>query len=225
MVANATCQPKRRPSRQAKMLPADRAAIVSRFQDAVTAVQTKMRAGTPDAVEPVPEKPAPIETAPNGAGRGPNGQFRIGNPGGPGNPFSRRLGKMRTAFLDATSVEDVQAVARKLRDQVLAGDVAAATVYLQYAIGRPRAAVEPDRLDLDEWRLLLDSPCLAEIIHAMSAIGLPADAASVVGSVVGFDDLLAKLKGALDICPVDNRPTKAVKDAAVISTRKAQRGR
>jgi hypothetical protein len=70
----------------------------------------------------------------------------------------------------------VAQVARKLRDLALAGDVAAAKVLLSQVIGKPAQAVHPDRLDLDEVKLLLESPLGHEVlIHA--AFGTPLSAA------------------------------------------------
>ena len=49
-------------------------------------------------------KPKP--NGPNG-GRGEDGRFLAGNPGGPGNPYSRQVAKLRQAILDAVTPQDV----------------------------------------------------------------------------------------------------------------------
>ena len=80
-------------------------------------------------------KPAP---APKPAdGRTDGGRFGPGNKYGKGNPFSRKLGAMRSAFLNAVTEADVAAVARSLLTKTLAGDVEAARLFLSYAVGKP----------------------------------------------------------------------------------------
>jgi hypothetical protein len=68
------------------------------------------------------------------------------------------VGERRKALLGAVTPEDVAAVARKLVELSLAGDVAAAKVLLSYVIGRPTPAVDVDRLDLSELAILKASP-------------------------------------------------------------------
>jgi hypothetical protein len=103
-----------------------------------------------------PPEPAPVPKPADGRTAG--GKFGYGNTYGKGNPFSRKLGAMRSAFLNAVSEADVAAVARSLLKKAQAGDVEAARLYLSYALGKPAAVVEPDTLDLDEMGLLLRYP-------------------------------------------------------------------
>ena len=60
------------------------------------------------------------------ADRDADGKFVEGNPGGPGNPYAKRVGELRTALLDTVTREDMQAVAKALVDAANGGDVAAA---------------------------------------------------------------------------------------------------
>jgi hypothetical protein len=120
------------------------------------------------------------------AGRDEAGRFTAGNPGGPGNPFARQVGARRKALLDAVSPEDVGRVAKKLYELALAGDVAAGKVLLAYVVGKPAEAVNPDRLDLDEFRLLRESPNLDELGEAFDRI-VPALAASLAGEKLSAD--------------------------------------
>jgi hypothetical protein len=64
--------------------------------------------------------------------------------------------------------EDVAAVARRLHHLAMLGDVQAAQVYLSYAIGKPRPAVEPDRLDLDEVALWREAPDYSDM-HSLGS--------------------------------------------------------
>ena len=54
-------------------------------------------------------------------------------------------------------------VARKVRDQALAGDVAAGKVLLSYVVGKPDPAADPDWLDLDEKRLTTERPIALQL--------------------------------------------------------------
>src|SRR5262249_42545557 len=99
-------------------------------------------------------------------GRDAGGRFARGNKGGPGNPHARRVAALRSALLEALTPERMQTLAERLYDRPLAGDTAAAKLLLAYALDRPAPAVDPDRLDLDEWRLRQDCPQLAEVVEA-----------------------------------------------------------
>jgi hypothetical protein len=77
-----------------------------------------------------------------------------GNRGGPGNPFARRLAEFRKAIVEAATPQKVAAVVAKLEEKALEGDVAAAKLYLAYAVGKPGPMPDPDRLDVDEGRLV-----------------------------------------------------------------------
>ena len=46
-----------------------------------------------------------------GAGKG---RFTMGNKGGPGNPFARKVAALRQALLDSITPEDIQGVAARL---------------------------------------------------------------------------------------------------------------
>jgi hypothetical protein len=95
-----------------------------------------------DHVDPV------NETAP---GRDAKGRFTAGNTGGPGNPFGRRLAMMREAVMRAVSADDVEQLLRKLLALAMDGDLAAAKLVLQYAVGKPKPVAEPDRVDVEAW--------------------------------------------------------------------------
>jgi hypothetical protein len=90
--------------------------------------------------------------APPESGRGSDGKFVKGNKGGPGNPFARKLAAMRRAFFAAVTKEDLAAIAQAMIEKAKAGDVAAARLVIQYTMGRPAEAVDPDRLDEMEWQ-------------------------------------------------------------------------
>jgi hypothetical protein len=121
----------------------------------------------------VPEETPNDPPAPD---RGANGRFTPGNSAGTKNPFHRATAARRKALLEAVTDEDVAAVARKLRDQALAGDVAAAKVLLTFVVGKPAAVADPDRADLDELAVLMASPLRRELV-AQSLEGTSTEAA------------------------------------------------
>lgn len=76
------------------------------------------------------------------AERGADGKFLPGNAGGPGNPFAARVAELRGAVLAAVTPEDLQAIVRALVEAALGGDVAAAKVLFDRALGRPLERAE-----------------------------------------------------------------------------------
>ncbi len=76
-------------------------------------------------------------------------------PGGPGNPFARRVAALRSIMLDTVGEDDLKAIVVKLVEQAKAGDVVAAREVLTRIIGRPTESPDPDRLDAHEATLLL----------------------------------------------------------------------
>jgi hypothetical protein len=87
------------------------------------------------------------------AARDGRGRFRAGNPGGPGNPFARQTAALRKALVNAVTEEDMQQIAQALLEKARQGDTGACRLLLSYTVGKPAAAVEPDRLDQDELAL------------------------------------------------------------------------
>ena len=61
------------------------------------------------------------------------------------------MAALRQAALAAITPDQVRAILAKMAELALTGDVQAAKLVLAYAIGRPAAAENPDRLDVDEW--------------------------------------------------------------------------
>ena len=85
-------------------------------------------------------------------GRDEKGQFSKGNAGGPGNPFARQVGMLRSALVNAVTKQDIEEIAAMLLKQAKRGDLQAIKLLLAYALGKPAQTVNPDRLDEEEWQ-------------------------------------------------------------------------
>jgi hypothetical protein len=129
-------------------------------------------------MEPVPGDVAgrsPFETGKR-SGRDARGRFTRGNRGGPGNPFTRRLAALRRALLNCLTHDDLQTTARKLIEQARSGDLAAIKLLFAYIVGKPVDAVDPDRVDLEEFQLYCHGQAhLADVLGILHT--LPPDKA------------------------------------------------
>jgi hypothetical protein len=111
------------------------------------------------------------------------GRFAAGNKGGPGNPFGRRLAAMREAVQRAVTVEAIEQLMGVLLGKALAGDLAAAKLVLQYAVGKPKPVAEPDRVDAEEWEVTQEAWVPAAACTELLA-GVPVGAANVMVDAV-----------------------------------------
>ncbi len=83
----------------------------------------------------------------NNNGRDEKGRFAKGNPGGPGNPYSRQVANLRGALVGAVTEDDFKAIAEKLVERAKSGDVPATKLLLIYTIGKPEDPINQDDLD------------------------------------------------------------------------------
>ena len=124
-----------------------------------------------------------------------NGQFAAGNKGGPGNPFGRTMAARRRAVAEAVDEATLKAIMATLIRLAIEGDVGAAKLVLQYAVGKPAAVAEPDRVDVEEWGLHQESAIhQTEMDHVLN--GSPIRVANVTTAALTpekektFGDLL-----------------------------------
>src|SRR5947209_4844825 len=111
---------------------------------------------------PVPEPKSNQDT---------RGRFVRGNAGGPGNPFARRVAELRKQLLEAVDASALGRLVDALIEKAKNGDVAAARLVFHYALGKPTEAVDPDRVDADELRLLRESAVsVGELADLMSRL-------------------------------------------------------
>jgi hypothetical protein len=89
------------------------------------------------------------ETTPSG--REKNGRFAKGNPGGPGNPYARRMAAIRKQMIEFMTPERTHLYLMALLEHTLKGNMAAAKLLAEHTAGKPLAGVDGDRLAMDEW--------------------------------------------------------------------------
>ncbi|MCX7386564.1 MAG: hypothetical protein NTX48_07850 [Planctomycetales bacterium] len=64
------------------------------------------------------------------------GRFVPGNPGGPGNPHSQQVARLRSAMMAAVSDDDMREVVAKLVDLAKSGDVPAIKLLMDRCLGK-----------------------------------------------------------------------------------------
>lgn len=74
--------------------------------------------------------------SPSPNGRTASGRFAKGNPGGPGNPHSRRVAALREALLESVTESDIRAVAKALVSKAKGGDIPAVRELLDRLLGK-----------------------------------------------------------------------------------------
>jgi len=94
---------------------------------------------------------SPSPTASNG--RGTNGKFRPGNRCAKGNPFAKRVARLRSALFKTVSPADLRDVVAALLTQSKAGDVASIKELLQRLLGPPESVDLMGRLDALEAKI------------------------------------------------------------------------
>jgi hypothetical protein len=107
--------------------------------------------------------PLPQPEATTANGRHPDGRFARGNGFGLGNPFYRKQAEFRRAALELFTPEDVMSLLRVMLALGRQGDVAAAKVFLEYVVGKPHQAPDPDREEHHEWQLQAEAPRLGQV--------------------------------------------------------------
>lgn len=98
----------------------------------------------PALVTPVPPSP----NGPNGRDS-TTGRFAPGNRGGPGNPFAAKVARLRTLLLESVSDDDLQAIVQTVVGKAKAGDLTAVKIIMDYCVGKPAPALDPDQVARD----------------------------------------------------------------------------
>jgi len=90
-------------------------------------------------------------------GRDSRGRFTQGNPGGPGNPDTKRTAELRSTIREAVTPEDMAEVMGVLIEKAKAGELAAIRELFDRTIGKATESDLAERLDVLEaraWALL-----------------------------------------------------------------------
>src|SRR5262249_51765275 len=148
------------------------------------------RAAAAEALEAIMRRPgARVAPPPSGAdcdgqapdpegapreGRTRGGQFARGNRLSKGNAAARRMVAPRAELLQGFDEGRARARGEKLYALAVDGDLEAAKLLLASALGKPRVAPDPDRLDVEEWRLLREAPTLIQLWLWLHERGDPA---------------------------------------------------
>jgi hypothetical protein len=98
----------------------------------------------------------------------PDARFAPGN-AAPANPFARRVAELRSALVEALTPGDVREIVVALTFRAKAGNVSAAKLLFQYALGKPLPATHPDRLDADEVQALKANAMSGDVVRALDA--------------------------------------------------------
>src|SRR5262249_18024472 len=91
-------------------------------------------AGETDRVKSMSSINPPGIAQPNGD-RDSQGRFTKGNKGGPGNPYARQVAALRQRLLDRLTAQEMDGIVDTLLRLARQGDVAAAKLIFQYALG------------------------------------------------------------------------------------------
>jgi hypothetical protein len=85
------------------------------------------------------------------------------------------VARNRKIFLSAFSDKQVMALVEKLIEMAMEGDLSAMKLILQYLIGKPQPAPNPDRVNHEEWEMRRQQPHLEEVaIQTQSQLPHPA---------------------------------------------------
>lgn len=82
--------------------------------------------------------------------RDARGRFRKGNPGGPGNPMAKKVGRLRAELIRSVTLAEVRKIAKGLIQAAIDGDVSAAKLLFDRLFGPPVQADYEERIDILE---------------------------------------------------------------------------
>lgn len=85
------------------------------------------------------KKPKKPKASPNAVIGTP---FKVGNPGGPGNPFASKLMALKVAMYDAVGTADLEKLIKKHLRQGIAGNTDSARLILDRLLGKPKETIE-----------------------------------------------------------------------------------
>ncbi len=126
-----------------------------------------------DQPEPEPQpakKKARAKAEPKGEpnkDRDAKGRFTKNNPGGPGNPYARKIAALRQSLIKHLGPRELYEIVRLLVGQAMCGNIESTKLLFQYVIGRAPEAPDPDGVDVAEWRQYVDNPATVEAVNRL----------------------------------------------------------
>jgi hypothetical protein len=129
-------------------------------------------------------KSNPEPAATEKTGRDAQGRFATGNPGGPGNPFGRRVAELRKVMLECVTDSEMRIVVGELMVQAKCGNLTAIKLLFQYVVGKPAATVDPDAVDVAEVELWQRAPRMEAVGEIVSGRMHAATAARMLNVTV-----------------------------------------
>jgi hypothetical protein len=142
---------------------------------------SRSRKSSPTAAEPEVQPTPVVEQDPyvSPIGRDAKGHFARGNAGGPGNPHARHCARMLTMFRTLIDEDKLAALILMLYQKALSGDVGATKLVLNYTVGKPGAAPEPDGIERNEWNRFQETALRHEEIKDLLST-LPSNVANEI---------------------------------------------
>jgi hypothetical protein len=104
---------------------------------------------------------------------------KFGNAGGPGNPHARHCARMLAMFRTLIDEDKLAALILMLYPKALSGDVGATKLVLNYTVGKPGAAPEPDGIERNEWNRFQETALRHEEIKDLLST-LPSNVANEI---------------------------------------------
>ena len=99
-----------------------------------------------------PPKAEPSPTDPNG--RGPDGRFTPGNKAATGNPYAKKVSRLRAALIGAVKPADIDKIIKVLIREAKTGDVSSIRELLDRVLGKPTQTDVLERIERLEQQLL-----------------------------------------------------------------------
>ncbi len=99
--------------------------------------------------------------------RDAKGRFTKNNPGGPGNPYARKIAALRQSLIKHLGPRELYEIVRLLVGQAMCGNIESTKLLFQYVIGKAPDAPDPDNVDLAEWQQHVDNPATAEAVEKL----------------------------------------------------------
>jgi hypothetical protein len=137
-----------------------------------------------------------------------------------GNPFGRRIAHNRQLMLAYFSPQKMLALFGKLESMAMEGKVGAHNTLLKFLVGKPVPAVNPDRVNHEEWEMRREQPCVEEMEMRAQA-SVPHQAALVMQREIDRAKVQKLQQEVLD--GIAKREAEEAKQAARAERRKQKK--